>query len=157
DLEPLFALVDASLELHYADINDPEHAQLTVGSEAGQELVDFLNIDIPEIVDGIRQATATFQSFTGVDVLAAKIPLINKSIGDLLGSVPQPVKLTADMITGIGDVNQDGSTSFFVVNTNVDLVKDGVAVGNIVHFHGANGATIDGEITSAEPSSITIR
>ncbi len=156
-IEPLFELADATLELHFADINAPDHAELTVSSQAGQELVDFLNADIPEIVDGIQQIASTFQSFTGVDVLATKIPILGKSIGDLLSSVPKPVDLTSDMITAVGDVNQDGGTSFFAVNVNVDLVKEGVAVGNVVHFRGTGGSTVDGEVASVEASSFTVK
>ena len=134
-LGPLFELADASLEVRFADINQPNQAEIAVSSEVGQKLIDFLNVDIPEIVDGIQQVAATFQAFTSVDLLATKIPIVNKSIGDLLASVPKPLELTSTSISGISVMGPDGNGVFFTVNVSgVDLVNGGVALGDAVHF-----------------------
>ena len=116
-----------------------------------------MNTDVPAIVDGIREVASTFQSFTGVDLLATKIPLVNKSIGDLLGSVPESLKLSGDAVTGVGETTEEtGQKSFNVDVDGVQLVNEGVAVGDKVSYRGSDGGTHEGTVTSVGSATLTV-
>ncbi|MEX2187724.1 MAG: hypothetical protein WD875_13050, partial [Pirellulales bacterium] len=157
-LGPLFDIADAALEIRFADINNPNEAVVTASSAAGQQVIDFLNTDIPQIVESIRQVSGTFQSFTGLDLLATKIPLINKSIGDLLGSVPLPIPLSGPSILAIGETTQSGDQKTFTVDVaGAHLVNQGTAVGNTVKYRAANGSTVEGQVASVGPASVSVR
>ncbi|HEX2473437.1 MAG TPA: hypothetical protein VHK01_01755, partial [Lacipirellulaceae bacterium] len=156
-LSPLFGLADASLEIRFADINNPNLATVTAASSAGQELIDFLNADIPAIVDGIRQVAATFETFSGVDLLAAQIPLLNKSIGEVLEGVPQSLKLGGNAVLAIGEtIEENGAKSFSVDVDGIHLVTTGVAVGDKVSYRGSNGSAFEGVVATVSAASLTV-
>ncbi|MEX0939137.1 MAG: hypothetical protein WDZ59_14850 [Pirellulales bacterium] len=157
-LGPLFDLVDTSLQVRFADLTQPNQAQITVASEAGQALVEFLNADIPEIVAGIREITLTFQSFTGVDLLAVEIPLLGKSIGEILSSVPEPLTLNSSSVVTVGELMPDGSTSVVQVTVSgINLLTEGVSQGDLVKLRAADGGTIEGQVASVGDALLTVR
>ena len=66
-----------------------------VSVEVGQDIVEFLNVDLAEIAEQIELYANGIEALTGVDLLAVELPLLGESLGGLLGGVPRPLSLDA--------------------------------------------------------------
>ena len=151
-------LADAVIELRWPDITDP--LQVTVSSQGGlgQEILDLLNFKASDFVAGITSLAGTIQSFTGLDLLSVDLPLLNKSLGDVMGKVPAPLVFEGQQVAEVSPVRvSEGFKEFDVTLQSQNPAMLGIGQGNSVRYRGANGETFEGEIAQVQTGQFTIR
>src|SRR5262249_26578212 len=99
-----------------------------------------------------------FQQMAGVDLLGTKVPLVNKSLGDILGGQPRELALDNAALTSLSGVSTDGAfKKFTAVFSGVDLRKQGVALGDTVVFTDAGGTDREGVVDAVDGGLLTVR
>jgi Ca2+-binding RTX toxin-like protein len=143
-----FNLPDLSLTLRWPDINHIENVQI----DPTATLEKFLHLDAQQIVAGLSNFAGTLQEIAGaagIDLMNEKIPLVNESLGEILGSQPQQVQFKNDasaippvqQVLDVSEVFPAGAENEFVVTlNNVNPLKLGVAAGNPVKYKAAAGS-----------------
>src|SRR5262249_9414186 len=101
-------LSDLGLSLKWPNVNDLSTVTIAPAlGGTGQKILDFLNVNANQIVSGIDTLASGFQQLTGVDVLATKIPLLNKSLGEILNGPAKDIVLPNASISAISAVATD--------------------------------------------------
>ncbi|HEX8523269.1 MAG TPA: hypothetical protein VF669_13510, partial [Tepidisphaeraceae bacterium] len=152
DVEPLF---DVDAELHWEDLSNPTGVDLEL--EADSKIGAFLETDATNFINTLRGSAEQIKQMTGVDIFAQKIPMLEKSLNDILGgSVEESFGDT--QILEIGAVVTDGSSKTFIVTLeNLDPQARGIAVGNAVRFKGTDDVDYAGTIAAVNHGSFTVR
>ncbi len=142
-----FDLADAQVRLSWADIANPAGVQVTATTSSGQDLLDFLNLSSQQVIDGISDTAALLQSIAGVDLLAVQIPLVGKSLGEILNAPPLELVLDAASVADVSAVDvQGGYKKFSVSLLDGNLWQQNVAVGDPVAYRGVGGVEYMGEV-----------
>lgn len=167
------ALRDKKITLTWPDIRDLSNGSVVLtpcGSDpavpcsAGQELLRFLTTQTDEIISGVNVLADAVQQATGVDVLATQIPLLNKSIGEILNSqakalqFPDPAQPSIS-IAEVGDTFAEGDDGLFFVKLNgLDPLISGLQVGDSVAFAATgNASVVTGTIDAVTSAGFTVR
>ncbi|MCA9170110.1 MAG: hypothetical protein KDB23_20680, partial [Planctomycetales bacterium] len=158
-----FAWPDINNLLEGSLITTPCDANTTEGCSTAQDLLQLVQVHADDIIAGINLLADSIESATGTDVLAAEIPLIHKSLGELLNSssalinipdVDRPERSIAD----VSEVTVVGDDRFFTLSFNeLDPESAGISVGDSVQFATVDGQTADGEIVAVTPTGISVR
>src|SRR5262249_20628852 len=150
------------LDLNWSDANDLaslEPPSLIPG------LQSLLDVNADQIVSGIKNVAGAYQQATGVDLLAPKEPLVNKTIGELVNGPARPVTIGgADAVSdaagvyGSSDVTVSGDSKHFTVFfSGVDRQAQGVAVRDSVNYKGPNNEDFSGTVGSVGVGTFSVR
>ena len=152
-------LGDFAVKIAWPDINDPVQLSVTGEGGLGGGILELLNFKASDFVQGIASVAGTIQSFTGLDLLAVDLPLLNKSLGDVMGEVPKPLVFEgSDKVAEVSGVTlMDGFKQFQVTMQTQNPAMLGVAVGNSVRYKAANGEEVIGEIASVGTGQFTVK
>ncbi|MFO0909074.1 MAG: autotransporter-associated beta strand repeat-containing protein [Isosphaeraceae bacterium] len=151
------ALDGLPLSLQWSDINQLNQGVALVGTP-GDALLNFLNADFGQIVSAINGLSGAIQQLTGVDVLATKIPLLNKSIGDVLNSTPEDVAVPAASVVGVSSISPDADSQTFTVFVDgFDLVPQGAIAGGSVSYRNTANSVVQGTIDLVDGERLVIR
>ncbi len=146
-------LPDLTLGLDWSDLNDLS----SVHVDPSPTLQKLLDVDAGRVAATLLGAANQFTSISGVDLFAQKIPLVNKSLNDLLGGTSDE-KFDSTKIDAIGSVfSEDGYNKFVVQPKGLNPLLDGITVGNKVTFKGDDAADHTGEIDSVDQTSFSVR
>ena len=99
--EPGFDLGDASVTLRWADIANPAGMTIEATAGAAQEFLAFLRRSTDDVLDGLESLATTLQRSAGTDLLATKLPILNKSLKDVLDGVGAPLMVTCTTTVGL--------------------------------------------------------
>jgi hypothetical protein len=145
------SLADTSATLTWTDVTNLADVHLS-----GSGLLSFLNLSSSQIINGLSSAADTFQRIAGVNILGTQIPLINKTLGEILNS---SVDFPNDAVASISGISTEGSFKKFTVTVadGVDLLRQGVVTGATVTYQGARSTRFTGLIDSVESSQFTVR
>jgi hypothetical protein len=147
DVAAPFELADAQVRFTWADITNLAGVQIAATTGTGQDLLDFLNLSTEQVIDGITDAAELLQSIAGVDLLGTKIPLVGKSLGEILNAPPLELELDGGEIDDISSVEVVGSSKKFTVSlADGNLWKQIVTVGDQVVYRGAAGEQFVGQV-----------
>jgi autotransporter-associated beta strand protein len=157
------------LTLSWQNVNDLSNVQVALGSSGTDQstldsvLNTLLSFNVGQFADAIKQVAGDIQQVTGTNVLATKIPLLNKTLGDILNGPAQDVTVAGSSITNISAVSTDGDTSTFTVTTaGLNPIMLGVASGQTVSWSipgssqpamGTIGSVDVGQFTVGFPAS----
>ena len=157
-LDAPFDLGSAQVSLTWANITDPTNVQFSADAAPGQDLLHFLNVSAGQYISGLTDLAGQFQAISGVDVLGTKIPVVNKSLGDILNGVTQALNIQGDKVSGVSEVSQEGDFNKFAVSlAEVNSFSKGISVGDTVTYQGANGETFQGIIDSVDVDQFVVR
>src|SRR5262249_55909428 len=84
DGSPLFELGDARVTFTWADITKPEDVSVQITSPAAEQLLKTIQNTADDILDGLATLSSLVQGFAGTDVLGTKLPVLNKTLGEVL-------------------------------------------------------------------------
>jgi hypothetical protein len=154
--EPLFDLGDAQIKLTWADVNLPEQVTLDLTFGAGQEALGALQRSVDGVLAGLSSVATQLQEVTGTGLFATKIPVLDKSLGEVMADVADPISIPNAAVSFVSAVSEDGAKRKFVVDTaGIDLIKQGVGVGDAVFYPGPNGE-VQGSIDAVDSSDFTV-
>jgi len=150
-----FDLADLNLNLSWPDLSNIGSGVITPGGR-GQELLDFIAVNIDQIVDGIKQVATFVETTTGVDVMAQNIPLLNKTLGEVLNGEAAPLTLAPAAIASVSPITVAGDVkSFGVATVSLNLIRGGVAVGQDVTYT-SGGQAVTGHVVDVSAALLTI-
>src|SRR5206468_8839753 len=105
---------------------------------------------------GLSSVAGDFQQMAGVGLFAAKVPVLNKTLGEIVADVADPISIPNDSLSLVSSVFADGSYQKFVVDVSgVDLVKRGVGVGDAAFYQSGSGE-VQGTIDSVDSFGFTV-
>lgn len=150
------------LTLSIPDLAEPEVGTIAAtlpADSAAARILDFLQVNGPQIVTGITDLAGAFQQTTGIDVLATKVPLLNKSVGELLNGQPKDLAIPNASVIGSSGVIVEGEFNIFTVAlADLNPLKLGVAVGNpVTYVPVGGGAPVTGTIDAVDGTGFTVR
>ncbi len=155
--EPAFDLGEASITLRWADIANPAGVTIEATAGAAQEFLGFLRRSADDVLDGLESLATTLQQSAGTDLLATNLPILNKSLGEVLNGVGAPINLARESVSLISTLEGDGQFGRFAVYlAETNLSARGIATGDAVFFDTAGGER-EGTIESVGPSEFTVR
>src|SRR4051795_4457066 len=107
-------------------------------------VLNFLQRTSSGFLAGMSSLAGDIQQLVGVGVFAAKIPVINKTLGQIMADVADPITVANDSISLVSSTF-DGllNQKFTVTLSSGDLVKQGVGVGDAV-FYQSGGHEVQG-------------
>src|SRR5262249_12023972 len=93
-----FTLASTDLKLTWTDWTNLGSLKLgPADGSASNPFLDLVNkAATGQFLGGLSNVATQIQALTNTGVLGAKIPLINQSLADLLGSSPQPLDFRSD-------------------------------------------------------------
>ncbi len=158
-----FNLGSAGLQLTWADATDPTGIQFTPIPSGNGSILDqvFRNggFKTTDFFNGLADAADFLDQLTGQNLLTTKLPLVNKSLGDILDANPAPLDLSGSQVTDVTLLGSDGTQDRFSVTVDLggpDLAQQGIKVGNTVHYLTTTGDTLDGTIESISNTTFTV-
>ena len=154
--ETLFDLGDAEIKLTWADVNAPEQMTFDVSAGPSEELLNFLQRSADGFLGGLSSAAGDFQQMAGVGLFAAKIPVVNKTLGEIMADVAHPLVVPTDAVSFVSSVFAVGPNQKFVVDVSgLDLTKKGVGVGDAVFYESGTGE-VQGTIDAVDSAGFTV-
>ncbi len=161
--EAPFDIGSARIDLTWDDITQPFDVTPSVGLESdgtpsvgGQLLQKFLDFDVQDFTAKLSEFSDLFKAVTGHDALAIEIPLINKSLGDLLSGSGEAVDFP-----DLPSVSGIDSFSRFRIGFNSGSANatslGNLRLGDIVRFRTVSGDFVEGVIDSLDELSFTFR
>ena len=91
-----FLLDNPEIEFAWANLAAPAGVLTdATGSGDGPLLMQFLSLSADDLRTGLAEAGATFDRLGAQDSLAVKIPLLNKSVSELLAGDAEPAVFSA--------------------------------------------------------------
>ena len=158
-LDAPFDLGDAEVKLDWPDVNQPNNVQVTATTSAGQDLINFLNGHADDIAGGLSGTATLLDATSAFDVLATKLPIVNKSIGDVLHTQPVELTLAGSEIQSVGAVTTDSAFKKFTVTVadGINLLKEAVNVGDVAKFRGLDGSQSVGQVDAVNAGSVVVR
>jgi hypothetical protein len=151
-------LANAQVTFTWPHVDHPTDVRVTATAGPGQDLLDFLNVSTAQVADGLSTLAGVLQPTTGFDLFGQNIPLLNKSLGQILGGAQDlPVNNTA--VVNVSTVYPaDGFSKFDVVLSGLNLQMMNVAPGDSVTYNMANGDSLaTGIVDAVDAGTITIR
>ena len=102
-----------------------------------------MNAHADTIATGLSTAATLIDSSTGFDVLSTKLPIVNKSLGEVINTPPIALDLAGGDIVSVGSVTTELPYNKFrvIVADSVDLLKQSVKAGDSVEFRATDGST----------------
>jgi hypothetical protein len=151
-------LANAQVTFTWPHVDHPTDVRVTASAGAGQTLVDFLNSSSAQVADGLSTLAGVLQPTTGFDLFGQPIPLLNKSLGQILGGA-QNVTVNNTAVANVSAVYPAGGfNKFDVVLSGLNLQMMNVAAGDSVTYNMANGdAPANGTVDAVDAGTITIR
>ena len=151
-----FSLAGAEVEITWADINSLLDVEVSASTSAGDDLVQFLNVGVEQFVEDLSSAADRIDDALGVDILATPLPILNKSLADILGGDPDPLVFEAE-ISGVSPIEttDEGSSFTFTLAESASLA-DGINIGDAVVYRGIGGIDFEGTISAVELARFTV-
>ncbi|RIK78198.1 MAG: hypothetical protein DCC68_15775 [Planctomycetota bacterium] len=169
-------VTDAKVRFTWNDLAQPNVVQFapvpaeTSGEESfGEKVMRLLDIDANTIVDNLLVLADHFQDTIDASsgIFAREVPILGKTLGDLLGDEVNPVELTNEVgqppesqpIRSVSPpVVVDDELTFDVKLNGESPASLGIAVGDPVVFRATGGPLpeLAGNVIRVEPDSITI-
>ena len=154
---PPFTLGNAQVTFKWADVTDPATVDVSASLGPGQDLMNFLQTTSSQIVSGLTALSTFTQQVASNDLLAEKLPFINKSLGDILGSTANQLTIAGNNVADVGDVYVDGTLKKFnVVLSGINLQSSDVAIGDTVTYKDTGNVDKQGAIASLDGGQMTI-
>jgi hypothetical protein len=81
-----FSLGEARVALTWADVTNLGSVRLNAeaGSSGGAALVNFLNVSTEDLINGLTALADRLDASAGQGLMATKIPLVDKTLGEIL-------------------------------------------------------------------------
>jgi hypothetical protein len=151
----LFA--DRQLTFQWPDALNPRNGLILPGGDAS--LFNSLAAGIDQITSGITALADAIEEATGNNILSMKVPLLNKTLGEILNQQSEPVviALTPEQIIDPLETDAETGESRFRVRTAVkDLLAQGLEIGGDVSYQSTGGATVIGTLHSFGRSDFVV-
>src|SRR5262249_49626689 len=152
-----FPLTNLKLTVNWANVTDLSSATIQVTPGATGDSTSFLNIlttgaDIlNDVLNGIHTVAQTVQQVTGPDITALKIPILNKSLGDILNGPANDIAVDDTKVTSISPTVTVGNSNQFMVGlAGLNLLQNGIAANDPVTYRGTDGHDHTGTIDTVD-------
>ena len=160
-LDAPFNLADARIDLTWDDITKPLDVTPSASANGGDGglLMKFLDFNVGDFAAQLTQMTDLFREATGTDVMAVEIPLLNKSIGDLLASESEPRTVSGDSVSSVSEPAEFARQSIrFLADAAADTISL-VRGGDVVQFLDLAGELVEGIVdeVNEENGEVTFR
>jgi hypothetical protein len=163
---PLFT--DVRLDIRWPSILDLSQGQVVphiAEDGVAAKILDFLSMQGPEIVSTVRDLATHLEASTGQNFLQdKKIPILNKTIGELLNAVDNSLTFSDQQVVFISPVYEESSFQKFQIkfSSDVNLVAQGVGVSQVGREGGtirylSGGQIVEADIDRVESDRLTIR
>ncbi len=162
-------LTDVQIDLRWPNINDLSQGTIAPHLAAdgrAAKMLDFLTVEGEAIVGAVRDlATYLEASSQQASLLDKKVPLVNKTIGELLNAVDHSFTLTPDQIVSVSpilDDNDQFKTFEITVDDSINLLHEGISVKSIDRSGGtirylSGNTLVDADIVSVHPQSLVVQ
>jgi hypothetical protein len=164
-----FPLANLGLTLSWANVTDFSSASLTVTPPSTGTTgttgdgASFLQIvtntadTLNDVLNGIRSVAQAIQQVTGTQILSTKIPILNKSLGDLLNGPASPIVVADTAVASISATEAvSNANEFQVFVTGLNLLQSGVEANNTVTYKGTDGNDHTGTIAQVDANQFTV-
>ena len=149
---------DRQLTIQWPDAANPRQGTIVPGG-SDSSIFNTLAASIDQITSGIQLLASTVEDATGTDILAAKIPLLNKTLGEVLNQQADPLVVAANTLYSVTTPESDGETgenTFTVRTLGNDLRDQGLKVGADVLYTSSSGLAVTGILKSFDGGGIVI-
>ncbi|MCO6453816.1 MAG: hypothetical protein J5I93_00735, partial [Pirellulaceae bacterium] len=119
-------------------------------------LAALRDLSLAEIRQTIDQLLVVVQQATGQDLREVPLPLINKSVGELLDGPSRPLLIDDLDVDSITEVGTAESPLMFVEATGIALGLRGVRAGQLVQYRDADGQTRQGTISGLDAGGFVL-
>lgn len=148
---------NAKVSFNWNDFNTP--GAFTVlpvldPNNPAQQLIDFITVNGGHVIAAIQSLAGGLQAATGTQVLDTEIPILGKSVGEVMSAVAQPFELPAAAV--IATTSDSTAGTFRVDVEALDLGEAGVAVGRTVEYR-TGAVTRQGVVEAVTETSFTVR
>ena len=120
------------------------------GSGDGPLLMQFLSLSADDLRTGLAEAGATFDRLGAQDSLAVKIPLLNKSVSELLAGDAEPAVFSGASVL---EAYAESDVGRFTVTLKSSVAIGLVAAGDLLQFLAADGTLAEGRVTAVDAAS----
>ena len=140
-----------TVDFTWPDINSILGVEVTASTAAGDDLIQFVNVGTDLFVDSVVSLADQLDNFADVDLLGTPLPLLNKSLAEILGGDPDPVVLEQADIAVVGEIEtRDGQSSFTISLADAPSLADGIQEGDLVVYRGAGGIEFEATLGPVE-------
>lgn len=154
---------DAKIGITWNDVTDRGSATLSAQTsndntdKPARRLLRWLTGNSSQILSGLHDLANVIEQSTGAEILNKKIPLLNKTIGELLDSAPDDFALPNSEINTLTPVKTVDVTSSFevFVDSTTNLLENGIVANNIVKYQSVSGPAT-AIIDKVEKNSFTV-
>jgi hypothetical protein len=145
----------AKVSFTWGDFNTPGSFTVTPtlsGDGPAAQLIDFITVNAGQVVAALENLATRLEAATGTQALDTEIPVIGKTLGEVLNAVAQPLTLPEESIVATAVENG----TFRVEVQDFDLGTAGVSVGLTVVFQ-SGGQDKQGVVETIDASAFTVR
>ena len=119
-----------------------------------------LNLSAESIINGLISLASWLDNATGSTALDAKVPLVNKTVGEILSTVAEPRVFESHQILSITPTEVVDGFKQFTVQLNLagkTVSSLGVRPRDKVKFLATDGERFEAEVESVDGESVTLR
>ncbi len=143
-------LVDARVRLTWADLGSLENFRISAEAGVADDVLKFLDGAIDTIAEGVSTIGPLLDSFTNIDILSTKIPVLNRTLGEILGGDPAPVVYAGAAIDSLSELEATSAgKKLTLVLASANTSSDGIQAGDAVTYRGADGHDVAGTVLGA--------
>lgn len=152
---------DVRLDLSWADVLDPTTINvLPAAGSRGQRLLEFIDTTSGPFLAGLNTFTTALEGATGLDVLDTELPVLNRTLGELINGNPSPLPVPLADIEAVPSLVTAGDLQRFTVRlkaTTPAVVRQGIAIGQQVTYLNTAGETVEATICDLDQHAFTVQ
>ncbi|MEW6159625.1 MAG: hypothetical protein AB1813_19525, partial [Verrucomicrobiota bacterium] len=158
DGTPLFSLGSVGINLVWPDITNVSGFSVNATVGPAQDVVRFLQTAADVFIDGITALAPRLNDIAGVDLLATNIPLLNRTLGEILGGDASPISYSGSQISEITDIETlEPNNEFSLVLNGVTPATAGIKTGDLVVYRGSGGEDFEGTVARVSGNTLLIQ
>ncbi|TWT90272.1 Bifunctional hemolysin/adenylate cyclase precursor [Pseudobythopirellula maris] len=142
-------VLDATVSVEWQEVADftQVDVQAVSADPPSQLLIELLDFGTENLTTLIQQAGERLEKSLDLEAMNVGIPLVDKSVADLLSADPEPVRFGGLGVSAISQVvSLGGFKTFDVTFPDVSVFRAGVQIGDAVSFLSDTGDLINGVV-----------
>lgn len=159
-----FELAQAKVNLTWGNVTDISTLSLSVAPGAGSgaaQLIEYAKRGVSEVVSGLRSFAMSAKQLGKAGVLNVQVPLLGKTLGQILEENPAPVVLTNSGTTKLVKVSdafiENSARKFELIYDGINLAKLGITAEDEVEVKTVGGGVLVGRVERVDGNRIVLR
>ncbi|MEZ6088771.1 MAG: hypothetical protein R3C05_12255 [Pirellulaceae bacterium] len=116
----------------------------------------IMHLPADHVVEGLKRLATSLDQAVASDTLSQKIPLINKTLGELLTSPAEPRTFSGSQILSMTSPIVDEDSQRFTATLDTDASSLGIKPGDLVRFLATNGDRFTANVESVAGNQVVI-